>query len=131
MTLAEYKEKYLNTDETDFEITKELAEAWLMEKTNAVKQIAQIEKDVNYNLVGGAYDEISGDFEHSILICGMWGDLNLHIYDNIDFLAEILGIELKRQHHNETYDYEYYFMFNGVRVFAISNILYKNSVETP
>lgn len=73
MTLEEYKEKYLNTDDTDFEITKELAEAWLMEKTIAVKQIAQIEKDVNYNLVGGAYDEISGDFEKKISLCGLWG----------------------------------------------------------
>lgn len=131
MTLEEYKEKYLNTDETDFEITKELAEAWLMEKTNAVKQIAQIEKDVNYNLVGGAFDEISGDYEKEISLCGLWGDLNLHIYNGIEILSEILGIELKRISHNAQYDFEYYFIFNDVRVFEISNYLYKNSVETP
>ena len=131
MTLEEYKEKYLNTDDTDFEITKELAEAWLMEKTNAVKQIAQIEKGVNYNLVGGAFDEISGEFEKEISLCGLWGERNLHIYNNIDFLAEILGIELKRKPHDAQYDFEYYFIFNDVRVFEISNYLYKNSVETP
>lgn len=131
MTIKEYKEKYLNTDETYFEITKELAEAWLTEKTNAVKQIAQIEKDVNYSLVGGAFDETSGDFEHDIAVCGMWGECNLHIYNNIDFLAEILGIELKRKPHDARFDFEYYFIFNGVRVFEISNELYKNSVKTP
>lgn len=55
----------------------------------------------------------------------------MHIHKGIDILAEILGIELKRKSHDVKYDFEYYFIFNDVRVFEISNELYENSVETP
>lgn len=123
MTLEEYKEKYLNTDDTDFEITKELAEAWLDEKVNAVKQIAQIEKDVNYNLVGGAFDEENGDFANEVCIAGFWGDLTLHIFQGIEILARILGVSLEIKEKGYPYKYEYHFMYKGVKVFEISNDL--------
>ena len=71
MTLEEYKKKYLETDDTDFETpTKELVEAWLDDKIKALKAINNISKEPDFSLVWGDYNDSSGDFENSTMVCG-------------------------------------------------------------
>ena len=110
MTLQEYMAAY--DREEDFgQVTKELMQAWLDERIEAVKQIAEIKKSMDdYPLVWGRL--IDGKYEPK---------LHLHIYEGIEHIADVLGITLKcEDNRGMDYDYEYSFAYKGVRVFEIS-----------
>lgn len=124
MTLEEYKKKYLETDDTDFETpTKELVEAWLDDKIEAHKAIINIGMEHGFSLVWGDYNESSGDFENEIMACGFSTSFfGLQIYSGIKLIADILGKKLEKENRKDTENkYEYSFLYKGVKVFEISN----------
>lgn len=119
MTLQEYMAAY--DREEDFgQVTKELMQAWLDERIEAVKQIAEIKKSMDdYPLVWGRL--IDGKYENTVDLCGWEPKLHLHIYEGIEHIADVLGITLKcEDNRGMDYDYEYSFAYKGVRVFEIS-----------
>jgi hypothetical protein len=119
MTLQEYRAAY--DREEDFgQVTKELMQAWLDERIDAVKQIEEIKKSMNdYPLVWGRL--IDDEYENEVDLCGWEPKLQLHIYEGIEHIAAVLGITLKCEENRGTpYDYEYSFVYKGVRVFEIS-----------
>lgn len=119
MTLKEYRAAYDRNE--DFEpVTKELMQAWLDERIEAVKKIEEIKKSINdYPLVWGRL--INGKYENTVDLCGWESKLGLHIYEGIEHIADVLGITLKCvDNRGMDYDYEYSFVYKGVRVFEIS-----------
>ena len=118
MTLQEYRAAY--DREEDFEpVTKELMQAWLDERIEAVKQIAEIKKSTAWPLVWGKL--VDGEYENEIDLCTWEPKLQLHIYEGIEHIANILGIPLKcKDNRGMDYDYEYSFVYKGVKVFEIS-----------
>jgi len=119
MTLQEYRAAY--DREEDFgQVTKELIQAWLDERIEAVKQIEKIKKSMNdYPLVWGRL--INGKYENTVDLCGWEPKLGLHIYEGIEHIADVLGIPLKCEvNRGMGYDYEYSFFYKGVKVFEIS-----------
>ena len=119
MTLKEYRAAYDRNE--DFEpITKELMQAWLDERIEAVKKIEEIKKSMNdYPLVWGRLAD--GKYENTVDLCGWEPKLGLHIYEGIEHIADVLGIPLKCEvNRGMGYDYEYSFFYKGVRVFEIS-----------
>ena len=119
MTLKEYKEAY--DREEDFgQVTKELMQAWLDERIEAVKQIAAIKKSMDdYPLVWGRL--VDGEYENTVELCGWEPKYQLHIYEGIEHIADVLGIPLECEENRGTpYDYEYSFVYKGVKVFEIS-----------
>jgi hypothetical protein len=93
MTLQEYRAAY--DREEDFgQVTKELMQAWLDERIEAVKQIEEIKKSMDdYPLVWGRL--IDGEYENEVDLCGWEPKLQLHIYEGIEHIADVLGIPLK------------------------------------
>lgn len=119
MTLQEYRAAYER--EEDFEpVTKELMQAWLDERIDALKQIEEIKKSMDdYPLVWGRL--IDGEYENTVDLCGWTPELRLHIYEGIEHIADVLGITLECEDNRGTdYDYEYSFFYRGVKVFEIS-----------
>ena len=118
MTLQEYMAAY--DREEDFgQVTKELMQAWLDERIEAVKQIAEIKKSTAYPLVWGKL--VDGEYENEIDLCAWEPKLQLHIYEGIEHIADVLGITLEcEDNRGMDYDYEYSFFYKGVRVFEIS-----------
>lgn len=124
MTLEEYKKKYIETDDTDFETpTKELVEAWLDDKIKAQKAINKISIDHGFALVWGDYNKSSGDYENEIMVCGFSTSFfGLQIYSGIKLIADILGKKLEKENREDTeIKYEYSFLYKGVKVYEISN----------
>lgn len=124
MTLEEYKKKYIETDDTDFETpTKELVEAWLDDKIEAQKTIDNIIREHGFPLVWGDFNKSSGDFENEIMVCGFSTSFfGLHIYSGIKLIADILGKKLEKENRKDTeIKYEYSFLYKGVKVYGISN----------
>ena len=126
MTIQEYRDRYLNTDDTDFPTpTRELVEAWLDEKIEVKEQIDRIFRHHNYGLVWGDFDEHKGDYQHEVEICGMTCDSTkeLHIYSGIDLLAKLLGEELTERKY--TYEgqtrIEYSIPYKGRRLFQLAH----------
>lgn len=119
MTLEEYRAAY--DREEDFgQVTKELMQAWLDERIEAVKQIAEIKKSMDdYPLVWGRL--VDGKYENTVELCGWEPKYQLHIYEGIEHIADVLGIPLECEENRGTpYDYEYSFVYKGVKVFEIS-----------
>lgn len=119
MTLQEYRAAYDRED--DFEpVTKELMQAWLDERIDALKQIEEIKKSMDdYPLVWGRL--VDGEYENEVELCGWEPKLQLHIYEGIEHIADVLGITLKcEDNRGKPYDYEYSFVYKGVKVFEIS-----------
>lgn len=125
MTLQEYKTKYIESDDTEFETpTRELAEAWLDAKIDAKRQMDRICHEQNYDLAWGEFDEEHGDFANKIEVCGMTAGIynELQIYHGIDLLADLLGAELKEEKRNDDdYRWEYSFDYKGVNINQINH----------
>lgn len=125
--LQEYKTKYMETDDTDFETpTKELAEAWLDAKIDVLKHLSRIGKEQDYNLVWGDYDDGHGDFANEVKVCSIGNRRfdGVHICSGIKSLADILGKELtktRRSYDDGDYPWEYSFDYKGVRVYQIAH----------
>lgn len=119
MTLDEYRAAY-DRNEDFKQVTKELMQAWLDERIEAVKQIAEIKKSMNdYPLVWGRL--IDGEYENEVDMCGWTPELRLHIYTGIEHIADVLGITLECEADRGTaFDYEYSFVYKGVKVFEVS-----------
>jgi len=102
-------------------------QTWLDEKIEAVKQIAEIKKSTDYSLVWGRL--VDGEYENEVGLCAWEPKLQLHIYEGIEHIADVLGIPLECEENRGTpYDYEYSFNYKGVRVFEISEeALYRPS----
>jgi hypothetical protein len=119
MTLEEYRAAY--DREEDFgQVTKELMQAWLDERIEAVKQMAEIKKSMDdYPLVWGRL--VDGEYENEVGLCAWEPKLQLHIYEGIENIADVLGIPLKCKVNKGTaFDYEYSFVYKGVKVFEVS-----------
>ena len=126
MTLEEYKKKYIETDDTDFETpSKEFVEAWLDDKIEALKAINNISIEHGFELVWGDYNKSSGDYENEIMVCGFSTSFfGLQIYSGIKLIADILGKKLEKENRKDpVIKYEYSFLYKGVKVFEISNEL--------
>jgi hypothetical protein len=73
----------------------------------------------DYHLVWGRL--IDGEYENEVELCGWEPKLQLHIYEGIEHIADVLGIKLKCDDNRGTaFDYEYSFVYKGVKVFEIS-----------
>lgn len=118
MTLQEYRAAY--DREEDFgQVTKELMQEWLDERIEVVKQIAEIKKSTDYPLVWGRL--VDHEYENEVDMCGWMPELRLHIYTGIEHIADVLGITLECEDNRGTaFDYEYSFVYKGVKVFEVS-----------
>lgn len=125
MTLKEYENKYMFSDETNFDTpSKKLAEEWLDAKIAAMDQISKICREKGYGLVWGEYDSEKGEFENEVDVCRMIPQNDYHIYTGIDKLAKIIGAELNKKKRNDRDNpWEYYFMYKGAYVFQIGGEL--------
>lgn len=114
--LKEYKRIYEDCDLDYIEPPSfNLAIQWLESKIDAIIKIKKIYNDNNFPLTWGEFNDSEGEYEYSIETCGfgLFSPVELHIYEGIGLLAELIGVELNK---NER---EMWFTYQGYKVFQL------------
>ena len=116
--LDEYKAIYFDEESDPVDIdkpTKELAEQWLDEKIEALKELYEFTWNKGYPLTWGKFNFNRGEWETEIRCCDFCPPIlrQVHIYRGIHELVELLEIEL-----TETEE-RYFFRYKDCTVFQL------------
>jgi len=64
----------------------------------------------------------NADLTDEICLCAGTFDDGIHIHLGIDEIADVMGLELKeKSFEDDDYPYKYWFVYDGVEFFQISN----------
>lgn len=102
----------------------EFVKAWLDAKIEYLVELDRLARIYDFDLCWGYYgktEPYSYDVEIGVCSSNRMYKKEIHINRGIELLADILGEKLSRtSRKDDTYPYEYSFMYNGYRIFQIS-----------
>lgn len=114
MTREEY-EKLYDTEPDSIDFTDVDVIEWLDNIVEALKRL----NECRYDLYYGKLDREKGEYEKHIKLCSNDAP-QLHVYDGINTLAEVVKCELRViKNNSENYPYRYWFIYKGMMVYQL------------